>query len=245
MNTKKISELNVADNVSESMNIVVEDNCQAKKLPANKMVTSIKEYVDSILPAYSRDDYKGTFVVNVNGHLEVHPYDWNYLSNKPFGKLDGYEPIASLAIDKSSRTVTFTSGDKYLFEPSNKYWIVDHLRQTGWLATAAVMSSYDVYTLVVDTEQYPNATISEFDLAAGTYKEYIETTGGIIGVPTSIDIYKENEWGTKMMDETYIPSSIQRVGGDIIIPSSTADSTKKFKITVDDSGAISATEVTE
>ena len=31
---------------------------------------------------------------------------------------------------------------------------------------------------------------------------------------------------------------------DIIISSSTADSTKKFKITVDDSGAISATEVT-
>lgn len=33
-------------------------------------------------------------------------------------------------------------------------------------------------------------------------------------------------------------------GKSIIIPSSTADSTKKFKITVDDSGTISATEVT-
>ena len=396
MNTKKISELNIAENISENMNVVVEDNGKTKRLPANKMVTSIngqtgnvefnafpegatanqqlvtdtdgnitwenkpffknttfkeivsatdtvnsggslyisyenpsfvsgieytvdingtrgtivaaynlasneielggsnfriypykivsayvftssnysgseitisisgpveevttineeyvpesiarKEYVDSILPAYSRDNYKGTFVVNVTGGLEVQPYDWNYLSNRPFGKLDGYEPIAKLSVNTTEHTFTFTSGDKYLFKPTNKYWVVDHKRETGWLATASVMSSYDIYTLIVDTEQYPQATISEFDLAAGTYKEYIETTGGIIGVPTSIDIYNENEWGTKMMDETYIPSSIQRVGGDIIIPSSTADSKKKFKITVDDSGTISATEVTE
>lgn len=38
---------------------------------------------------------------------------------------------------------------------------------------------------------------------------------------------------------------LQRVdGGEIIIPSSTAGSTKKFKLTVDDTGAVSATEVT-
>ena len=33
-------------------------------------------------------------------------------------------------------------------------------------------------------------------------------------------------------------------GTALILPSSTADSTKKFKITVDDSGTITATEVT-
>lgn len=48
----------------------------------------------------------------------------------------------------------------------------------------------------------------------------------------------------KQINSLLIPDSIQRVGGDIIISSSTADSTKKFKITVDDSGTISATEVT-
>ena len=46
------------------------------------------------------------------------------------------------------------------------------------------------------------------------------------------------------IDENYIPNTIQRVGDDVIILSSTADSTKKFKITVDDSGTIKATEVT-
>ena len=46
------------------------------------------------------------------------------------------------------------------------------------------------------------------------------------------------------LSERFIHSSIQRVGDDLIISSSTAESTKKFKITVDDSGTLSATEVT-
>ena len=48
----------------------------------------------------------------------------------------------------------------------------------------------------------------------------------------------------KMLDEKFIPYTIQRAGSDVIVKSSTPDSTKKFKITVDDAGVISATEVT-
>ena len=48
----------------------------------------------------------------------------------------------------------------------------------------------------------------------------------------------------KMLDEKFIPHTIQRAGSDVIINSSTLGSTKKFKITVDDTGTISATEVT-
>ena len=44
---------------------------------------------------------------------------------------------------------------------------------------------------------------------------------------------------TKKIDPKYIPSELN----EIILPSSTSGSSKKFKITVDDSGAISATEV--
>nr|DAW17967.1 MAG TPA: hypothetical protein [Caudoviricetes sp.] len=46
------------------------------------------------------------------------------------------------------------------------------------------------------------------------------------------------------IDDLYIPDTIQRVGSDVIINSSTSGSEKKFKITVDDSGTLSATEVT-
>ena len=48
----------------------------------------------------------------------------------------------------------------------------------------------------------------------------------------------------KLLPDICIGENIQRVGDDVIIQSSTADSTKKFKITVDDSGTITATEVT-
>ena len=59
----------------------------------------------------------------------------------------------------------------------------------------------------------------------------------------TIKVMRQQETITPM-DVNFIPNTIQRVGDDVIIPSSTPDSTKKFKITVDDSGAISATEVT-
>lgn len=45
---------------------------------------------------------------------------------------------------------------------------------------------------------------------------------------------------TKTIDPKFIPSELN----EIVLPSSTSGSSKKFKITVDDSGAISATEVT-
>ena len=46
--------------------------------------------------------------------------------------------------------------------------------------------------------------------------------------------------------DSMIDAAISEYAGtaEYIIPSSTANSTKKFKITVDDSGTISATEVT-
>ena len=44
----------------------------------------------------------------------------------------------------------------------------------------------------------------------------------------------------KTIDSKYIPSELN----EVVLPSSTSGSSKKFKITVDDSGTISATEVT-
>nr|DAL03402.1 MAG TPA: zipper dimerization domain transcription factor-like protein [Caudoviricetes sp.] len=42
-----------------------------------------------------------------------------------------------------------------------------------------------------------------------------------------------------------VDAAVQAVkSGNFVIPSSTSDSTKKFKLTVDDSGTVSATEVT-
>lgn len=46
------------------------------------------------------------------------------------------------------------------------------------------------------------------------------------------------------LDNRLLADNIQRVGSDLIISSSTEGSTKKFKLVVDDSGEVSATEIT-
>lgn len=54
-----------------------------------------------------------------------------------------------------------------------------------------------------------------------------------------------NDYYTMLYTGEKTDELLQRVDeGEIIIPSSTAASTKKFKLTVDDTGAVSATEVT-
>ena len=54
-----------------------------------------------------------------------------------------------------------------------------------------------------------------------------------------------NDYYTMLYTGEKIDELLQRVDeGEIIIPSSTAGSTKKFKLTVDDTGTVSAAEVT-
>lgn len=62
--------------------------------------------------------------------------------------------------------------------------------------------------------------------------------GGTYTFDINITVTEE----AKQLPDICIGENIQRVGDDVIIPSSTPDSTKKFKITVDDSGAPTITD---
>lgn len=54
-----------------------------------------------------------------------------------------------------------------------------------------------------------------------------------------------NDYYTMIFTGEKMDELLKRVDdGEIIIPCSTAGSTKKFKLTVDDTGTVSATEVT-
>ena len=65
-------------------------------------------------------------------------------------------------------------------------------------------------------------------------------SGFALGKATEPEITWDGNTGTiKQIEEKYIPEM-----NSVILKSTTADSTKKFKITVDDSGALTATEVT-
>ena len=77
-----------------------------------------------------------------------------------------------------------------------------------------------------------------FNLTGGTFTGTPEINK-IYYLSSDNMIVRGNELATL---NGYVKSMIDTA--DYIIPSSTAGSTKKFKITVDDSGAISATEIT-
>ena len=104
------------------------------------------------------------------------------------------------------------------------------------------------------TSYYKIGTFIEYDRKSGT--NYYEAVQYI----TSIKDYKKASYvhvvgnGTSTSDRSnahtldwfgnaWYAGTIE--GSGVIIPSSTEGSTKRFKITVDDSGAITATEVTE
>lgn len=78
----------------------------------------------------------------------------------------------------------------------------------------------------------------------GTYfyagEDSLSITGFALGIDADPEITWDGNTGEiKPIDEKFIPEM-----SNVILKSSTADSTKKFRITVDDSGTISATEVT-
>ena len=76
-------------------------------------------------------------------------------------------------------------------------------------------------------------------------KNRIEILSGkvLTGVGTTDVLFSVNTNGTKSKDFNVLGNG-EAVTPALILYSSTADSTKKFRITVDDSGTISATEVT-
>lgn len=61
---------------------------------------------------------------------------------------------------------------------------------------------------------------------------------------TTLNVYQTGYFKFNSLPICLLPKGVQRVGDPIYLLSSTKNSTKQFRITVDDSGTISATEVT-
>ena len=136
---------------------------------------------------------------------------------------------------------------KYRFEDETQIYTCNAYRTSGYvyydiIGNAALVSDY--LKLVSDSYGNPVPNTGE-DWAYVTYRN--SNTSSMFSktrnYKTDKYLYEITE-NLKTPDPILIPSTIQRVGDDVIINSSTPDSTKKFKITVDDTGTISATEVT-
>lgn len=183
--------------------------------------------------------------------------DWDFVSNKPFFnnplniQITGEAQVSNIRagsdfIDLGVTAPSFNEGLYYKVEGEvsflnntanqrhtlqiNKYCEADSLNRIplGTIYDSAIGRNFDI-SFYGNNAHYPGKLGTS---SSGSNNSYTITANfTIIGE-------------VKKLSEDYIPDTIQRVGDDVIIPSSTADSTKKFKITVDDSGTISATEVT-
>ena len=102
--------------------------------------------------------------------------------------------------------------------------------------STAIYSYYRIDTLYLSSSV---ATIEELNEKQDTLIQSGASVGQVAKVTAVDSSGKPTAWGAVDM-----PNAIANGGKEIILTSSTANSTKKFKITVDDSGTITATETT-
>ena len=188
------------------------------------------------------------------GGGDVTTPDWNqndatasdYIKNRPF-----YE--------KSLVSVQFQTLGGKLYKVSDFVPTGDHSVGASCIVVYNLVGEKQKSNVIISTDDYyaaaagtvvvalkDNVTIPEEGLTLpekGTY--FLSTANSFVsGFALGSDVAPEITWDgstgeIKTLDEKFLPP----VSG-LIVKSSTADSTKKFKITVDDSGTISATEIT-
>ena len=185
--------------------------------------------------------------------------DWDLVSNRPFfnkplnvnitaENITRNIDLGSNYVDLGATVPDFNEGLYYKVEGevaflNNSADVSYPLQINGYYkansqAEISLGTVYDGYSRVnLDVSLYGNNSAA-YRGKLEVYTKHGYTTSYTI--TANFTIISE----VKQLSEDYIPNTIQRVGDDVILSSSTVGSTKKFKITVDDSGAISATEVT-
>lgn len=124
--------------------------------------------------------------------------------------------------------------DTHLRSSANTY----HVKYIGnpnlWQETAE--DTGEDYLFII----YLNVSSSYSSLGSWTYIDGVQ-----IHDTYEITIKYSDTTNIHQLDEKFIPNTIQRVGNDIILNSSTEGSTKQFKLTIDDSGILAAAEVVQ
>ena len=183
--------------------------------------------------------------------------EWSNISNK----IVDYKRVNSSlsVVDKSIHALpgnaySDTINTTLIFENGKVYRVSGTAKFTNTRVNKIFTFNIDVTSTVSNYKIYLGSFYD--DLNKATVEVYLHSSNhpfqvgvlsltydGTYGVTYtfSLDITVNEE--ATVLPDICLSDSIQRVGGDIILPSSTAGSTKKFKITVDDSGTITATEI--
>ena len=177
-------------------------------------------------------------------------YDYTKYTSITFS--NSYRPVASSLIndiyyygEKTGGSLNITAGDIYKVTCSNS---TAYISTCQYVPIPGLVIGYAGRVLGnarlgVDAG-YLNGTDSNYPITdtgePWCFISYQHTAkNAIISTIPNFKInslYIQSDHELKQLDEKYIPSTIQRVGDDLIVSSSTFDSDKKFKITVDDSG---------
>ena len=171
--------------------------------------------------------------------------DWNqndatkpdYVKNRPFYTVD---PVETVIVEESTVAFSKALGDFYCAEFPYFEATVGDTYKVSWDSTV-----YECTCIDIDGDIHigdPHL----LDGGSGTGEPFDITVDHIHGaLIATVDTSDSHTFSISRLvtevvkiDEKYLPTP------EYIIPSSTSGSTKKFKITVDDSGALTATEVT-
>lgn len=213
---------------------------------------ALEEDVAKIKPDWGENDTSNRAYIANRTHYEIAPVTYNrggctvysdviYTDNVAEGDMCKWTSpdLMELLDDFDGLSFSFLGTDYTIGE--NAYMVAANAANDCFLLYTTIQGTYftlgaicratqDLGITVTLSEQIEGKTIRFKNMKRGFYLYQAITSVRTPGV-------------IKCLDEKYVPDTIQRVGEDIVLNSSTSGSTKKFKITVDDSGAISATEV--
>ena len=123
---------------------------------------------------------------------------------------------------------------------SNGHSLTDTPEYYSDLGNGSFLAGEEAFFIAADNTEFDSFVFPE----KGVYFSVNSNRSYVSGIASADSDTPEITWDgnietIKTIDPKYIPSELN----EIILPSSTSGSSKKFKITVDDTGTISATEV--
>lgn len=191
------------------------------------MVTKIDEkYIPEGLPYLSKENptCTGSFSINRKSGTTVGTYSF----------AEGWDTTASGGSSHAEGLNTTASGDNSHAEGLYTTASGDYSHAEGWGTASGGIDSHAEghYTKASSNDQHVQGKFNIEDSS--------DTYAHIVGNGTS-DASRSNAHTLDWSGNAWFAGTVE--GKALILPSSTEGSTKKFKITVDDSGTITATEV--
>lgn len=235
-NFKNLADVELIDTMPETANVLVEVDGATKRAPQVKPVDEIKKIVTS--EALDEVPVGATVLAEVNGEIKRVPGE----------ELGGKGMVVNFTTDSNSRMIAYTIiADKTYEEIKLALREGRHvigIFSEGDRSTIFNTCGYDlessgpiIFYCWVGTNNmrafmiFPDSTVQRINLL-NIPSTTTSVSSGSSNVVTSGAVY------------TALQAKQDVITDHIILTSSTADSTKKFKITVDDSGTLTATEVT-